>query len=402
MKIIDRFISGQYLFNFFLLLAVLFTIIVLIDFSLNFDEYADAASRASKAATQQEVLPVSTQGEGGGSGGSGGRALPEFLRMPAATAHVVWDLWWPRFFQLTGFLIGVVMVGAMGFTCSQLVKNREFIAVLASGVSLHRMALPIVITSVGLCLLQVVNREMIVPHLAPLLTREKKQAGTQSLGVTSQPLCSDSLGRLFYAQSVNLDTDTITGLYIWERDSNGLMTSRITAESAKYQDGAWVLTNGQIQTRESTSLQSQFPPPKSLDKFITDLDPTVLKLRRFEGYSYNLSTSQLSELIARYQSLPEAPISRIEALERIKFGRYSMVTVNLLAVVLCLPFFLRREPCNMVVQSLYASPIALCAISSGLIGATTAVPALPPLVSVFVPVLVMIPLCVAAVTSVRT
>jgi hypothetical protein len=67
-----------------------------------------------------------------------------------------------------------------------------------------------------------------------------------------------------------------------------------------------------------------------------------------------------------------------------------------------MPFFLRREPCSMVIQSLKAAPAALAAIGVGFAGAVGTIPGLPPHVSVFVPALILLPLSIAAVSGMRT
>jgi lipopolysaccharide export system permease protein len=375
MSILDRYIARQFLSNFVMLLGGLLVIILVIDFSLNFDEYVEIGSKLTK--------------ESGGI--SALRAVGAF-----------WDLWWPRLFQLFGFLMGLGMVAAMGFTCAQFVKNRELIAMLSGGISLHRAARPIIVCAILLTGLQVINREVIVPRLSPLLVRDKKQAGSKNLGVISQPLCTDGNGRLFYARSVNLDTNTIEGLYVWERDAAGLMTRRITADSASFSDGAWQLTHGQVTDRRATLANGRQPAPDPVARFETDLDPTALRMRRFEGYSHNLSCAQINELLERFEKLPEPPERRINDLIRTKWGRFGLMATNLLALVLCMPFFLRREPANMVVQTLSAAPVALTAIGLGFIGAVTTIPGLSPQMSVFVPALVIIPLAIAAVSNVRT
>ncbi|MCX5689214.1 MAG: LptF/LptG family permease, partial [Planctomycetota bacterium] len=197
MKILDRYIARQFLLNFALLMGSLLTIIMIIDLSLNFDEYAEIGAKIVAA-----------------SGGT------KFI----ATLGVFWNLWWPRLFQLIGFLMGLGLVAAMGFTCAQMVKNRELIASLAGGLSMMRIARPMLIVACILTGLQIVNRELLVPSLAPLLVRDKRQAGSTTLGVMYQPLCTDGAGKLFYARGVNLDTNTIEGLYVWERDEAGLAT----------------------------------------------------------------------------------------------------------------------------------------------------------------------------------
>ncbi|MEI7657509.1 MAG: LptF/LptG family permease [Phycisphaerae bacterium] len=375
MTILDRHIARQFLQNFVLLVGGLLTIIMLIDFSLNFDEYAEIGGRLAAA--------------GGGL-------------KTATTVWVFWNLWWPRLFQLVGFLLGLGLVAAMGFTAAQLVKHRELVAALAGGISLHRVARPMFLAALLLTGLQALNRELLIPSLAPLLVRDKKQAGSEQLGVMSQPLCTDSTGRLFYAQGVNLDTQTIEGLYVWERNAAGLMTRRITATRARWQDGAWVLTEGRVVDRRGGAAGGS-PAASPIDRIETDLDPTALKIRRFEGFSHNLSCRQINELLARFETASVATDQRrIDELERVKWGRFGLMVTNLLALAACMPFFLRREPCSMVIQSLKAAPAALMAIGLGFVGAVGSIPGLPPHVSVFVPALILLPLSIAAVSGMRT
>jgi len=107
MSLLDRAIARQFLFNALTLLGILFALIIIIDFSLNFDEYLLIASALAKEQQQ---------------GGT--------VRVGALTAWIVFDLWWPRLFQLYGYLIGLVLVAAMGFTSAQMSKNRELVRFL--------------------------------------------------------------------------------------------------------------------------------------------------------------------------------------------------------------------------------------------------------------------------------
>jgi len=378
MSLLDRYIARQFIANIAMLFVALFAIILIIDFSLQFDEYTEIASRLAR----EWKWPRSE------------------LRESGLAVVLVLDLWWPRFFQLFTFMQGLVMVGAMGFTAAQMVRHREFVAMLAGGISLHRIARPILIVALAFTVLQALNHEVLLPRLAPLLTREKKEAGTRQLGVTRQPLCADSSGRLFYARAFNLDLETLEDVRVWERDERGLMTRRITAARAAWDGRGWVLEDGAAETRQTgTDARREVLPIGRID---TDLDPTALKLRRFEGFAANLSTPQLTELIHRFQAQPRPPEARIAKLERLRYGRFAVMLCNILGLLICMPFFVRREPANMVVQSLYCAPVAVASVLGGAIGATASVPGLPPQVSVFLPVMVLVPLAIASVTSVKT
>ena len=75
---------------------------------------------------------------------------------------------------------------------------------------------------------------------------------------------------------------------------------------------------------------------------------------------------------------------------------------TLLAIVICLPFFVTRVPKNMVIQSMKCAPVAMAALMGALLGAEAPIAGVPPQLAVFAPVLVLAPLAVLSVTSVKT
>jgi lipopolysaccharide export LptBFGC system permease protein LptF len=262
--------------------------------------------------------------------------------------------------------------------------------------------------TLGLITLHALNREFIIPDLAPRLTRDVKQRDSAAL----RDFTTDAQGRLLYLREIRVDpakganAGEVRGFFAWERDQDGLITSRTWANSAKWHDGAWELKDG---LRAPRGVMENAGPgarvtPQPIARLATDIDPTALKLRRFEGLAANLSTRQLTQLIARYELMESSPAiqRRIETYNRIRFGRVATLASTFLAVLVCLPFFLRKEPANMLTQSLYAAPVALGAFAGTLVGTTAAVPGLPATLGVFVPVILMIPLAIASITSIRS
>lgn len=378
MNLLDRYIARQYLTNIVLLFVLLFAVVIVIDFSLNFDEFTDIAERLAKAWQWPNTV----------------------LSRGALSVALVLDLWWPRLFQLFYYLLGLVLVGAMGFTCAQFVRHREFVAILAGGISLRRVARPMLVVAGLMSLLQLADSEFALPALAPLLTREKTDAGNHQLGAARVAVCADASGRLFYARSFDPDRGRVEGLWVWERDAHGLMTRRITATSAQWERGAWTLADGKAETRRPGAGSERVTTP--LARLETDLDPTALKVRRFTGYSGNLSIAQLSDMLAKFRALPSPPETRLAQLERIRSGRGAAVVCNFLTLLICMPFFIRREPANMVTQSLKCAPVAVLALVGAAVGVTTGIPGLPPTIEPFVPALVLLPVAIAAVSSVKT
>jgi len=374
MNTLDRYIARQYLFNVLALLIVLFSFVVAVDVSLNIDKYIEAARKLEP--------------------GAGG------LRVSTLVVGGVLDIWWPKLLQLFNYLIGLVLVAAMGFTFTQLVRHRELVAVLAGGVSLHRVARPILIVAACVMGLRMINSEVILsnPSIAPLLTREPSDFGRRRWAEFPVRLIPDAQGRVFLAEKFDPGAGTMENVTICERDDHGHAQRAIIAGHAAWDGSAWVLTAARVQPLTLTAGGTPAPgavelPPRSIQ---TDLGPEALKLKRFEAFSQTLSWGQISDLLKT--SRPEMR----DKLQRIRWSRISQTVSALLVLVITIPFFLVREPKNMLVQSLKCAPIGIVSMMGAILFSTVQWPLLPPGFGVFVPVLVLIPAAIASVSWMRT
>ncbi len=382
---LDRYIARLYLFNVLALVAVLFSFVVAVDVSLNVDKYIEGVDKMDPGAG--------------------------FIRRGILIALGVMDIWWPKLLQLFNYLVGLVLVAAMGFTFTQLVRHRETVAVLAGGISLHRMARPVLIVAAGVMVLRWVNSEVILsnPRVAPLLTRDPGDIGKRSWSEFRVNLVPDAANRVFLAEKFDPTQGEMENVTIFERDKppelsdagtlqGGHVQRAIRAERARWDGHSWVLTGAKIQpmqlTQGGTPTGEALPPAP--DKITTDLSPEALKLKRFEAFSQSLSWGQISELLRT--SRPEVR----DKLQRIRWSRVSQTISSLLVLVITMPFFLTREPRNMVVQSLKAAPIGIVAMMGGILLSAVAWPGLPPAFGVFVPVLILIPCAIGFVAWMRT
>jgi lipopolysaccharide export system permease protein len=376
MMLLDRYIIRQYLTNIVALMIILGLFVVTIDASLNLNRYWERA--AELTTVSGELAPV--------------------LKRAVLTPLLVLDLWWPRLLNLFNFLLGMLLVAAMGFTCSQLVRNRELVAVLTSGQSLFRIARPILVVALGLTLLQALSQEFVMPRVAPLLARETRDAGSHRLGTSDVPLTDDGLDRLFYAREFNADRATLTDLYIWERDGMGIAQRRIFAPEASWRDGGWDLGSAQV-------IGLAGPAGEVPTRIETDLDPTKINMNRNAKFGNHLSFTQTAEMLRRLDRLgadSEEVARTRDRLQRASLGRISAMMSNLLTLTIAMVFFITREPRNMVWQSLKCAPIAMIALIGGVIGAAVPLPGVPVALSVFLPVMVLAPIAIAMVSRVRT
>lgn len=378
--ILDRYIARQYLTNILALLIIVSCFVVAVDVSLNLNRYWKVAVDWS-AATPDADSP---------------------LRRVLLTVILILDLWWPRLIGLVTFLLGLVMVGAMGFTTSQLVRHRELVAVLTSGQSLFRVARPILLVAVGMTVLQGLNQEFVIPKIAPLLIRDQSSAGQKTLGTSQLKPTVDENGWIYYAAAFDADRGTLTDLYVWERDKETkLMTRRIHASSARWRAGGWDLQDPSVESRKQGS-PNPGPAPTRL---VTLLDPTQLKMRRYAKYGQNLSWTQCAQMLRQLdRSGVDAEQMRRtrEQLVRASLGRISTMLSNLLTLMIAMSFFLTREPRNMLGQSLKCAPIGIVSLMGAVLGTAATVPGVPTALSVFIPVMVLTPVAIAMVSRVRS
>lgn len=378
---LDRYIARQYLLNILVLLVLLFSFVVMVDVSINLTRFFRSAGAM-----------VGREAESSG------------LRQAIITVLLVANLWWPRLLQLFNYIIGLVLIGAMGFTFTQLVRQREVVAMLAGGVSLWRAARPILLVAALMVTLQVLNQEIVIPRIAPLLTRDTSSAADQQVDAFPVRLTIDGSGRLIAAARFRPSTATMENVHIWERNPQGRATRRISAESAVFEPGpggtggSWRLINPKVasfaMTRSGSPTEAE-PPPTRLD---TDLSPTTLLVGQFTTFSQSLSWRQIAHVLGTPGVRPEVA----ETLTRVGLGRVSGILCTMLALVICLPFFLTREPRNMVVQSLKCAPIAIITTLGAVLGTAMPIPGLPAAAAVFIPVVILAPLAIAAATAVKT
>lgn len=383
MNTLDRYIARQYLFNVIALLVVLFSFVVAVDVALNIDRFFAAADKLNP----------------------GGDAFRRVVLMVIG----VLDIWWPRLLQLFNYLVGLVLVAAMGFTFTQLSRNREIVAVLAGGISLHRVARPVLIVAACVMGLRLVNSEFILsnPRVAPLLTRDQGDIGKRSWAEVPVRLERDGQNRILLAEKFDPSAGVLEKLTIWERDPSGIARRAITADRAVWTsppppvpaaDGWYELASPMVLPLtlaaggSSVETQGQRAPTR----LQTDLNPEALKLRRFERLGETLSWAQIGEM------LPTAQPELRDKLQRIRWGRLSQIISSILALIITMPFFLTREPKNMLLQSLKSAPVGIFTLVGGVLLSGVPWPLLPPGFAAFVPVLILVPVAVASVSWMRT
>ncbi|MAA52727.1 MAG: hypothetical protein CMJ41_06875 [Phycisphaerae bacterium] len=374
MQILDRYIVVRVLVNFIILFLLLYLFAATIDVILNLERFDEVArARLSEDAG--------------------------LLRRIVTSLLLAFNFHGPQFFQFYAYLHGLVAIGAVGFTLSQMSRHRELVAMLAAGRSLFRASAPIIGVVFVLGLLQVVNQELVLPRLAPLLLRGHDQIGMEGTSAFPVPFTTDSQQRLLQSPAFDPTLETLATPSIIVRDERGRTVERIRAASASWDEtqGAWMLEKGTVvRIRHGASDSTTASRPEPVDRYETDLSPDLLTVRRFGQYTGMLSSWQIGSLL-------ESPdVEEADTLRRSRYARWATILVNILVMLIALPFFMHREPTNLLARSLLC---AVVVVPLYLVVATfmlVPLPGISPALGAFLPVIVLLPVSLARFGWIRS
>jgi len=376
MILLDRVILLRFLGSFLLLFAIFFTMAVALDVVLQIDEFVDV-SKEAVAAGRYESLPV-------------------------AVTVAILDFHGPRIFQFFGFVVGLVAVAAAGFTLSSMVKHRELVAIASAGVGLVRVGLVILAAAFALNLVALVNGELVLPRLAPMLLRKHDAILARGLREYEVPLTRDADNALLRAARFDPEGGRLVDVLLLRRDESGRAVSRISATAADWDEASssWILEGGEaIEIRpvggETVAAGQVVRTSRPVERFETDLSPAALLVRRSAEYAQLLGLVELQRL--REDAGPAGDV-----LARTYYARFAQVAVNLLVLAAVLPCFLLREPRPLLAQSAKAAAIAVPGILGSMAIMTVELPGLPSALSSFLPAALLLPIAAARLAWLRS
>jgi lipopolysaccharide export system permease protein len=306
MKLLDKYIAKNFLVGYGIAFAVLIGLRILIDLFVNIDEFTEHA----------------------------GVGYHEIIRNIINFYAINSSLYFRDF-------AGMIIVVAAAFSLGKLVRGGELIAVMASGVSLKRIIVPIIVLALIFTAALVIDQEFIIPSLAPQLARSHDTLpGEETYDVD---FISDSNGALVCAQRFDVKNATLYYPTILTRTRipNTLrwtVTGRISAEKAvyNYQTEQWDLIEG----RYTEKAVAKAPEP--IEHFDTDLTPTDIPIRHRARYKTLLSSVQLSKLAAAGTKVKD-----VAQLYSQKHFRITDPIINFVMLLVSLPILVCRDPRSM-------------------------------------------------------
>ncbi len=228
-RTLDRYILRSYLQSFLLCLLVMLSVRIVGDLSANMDEFA-------------ELLTTPNPDTG---------ANFTFWDM------VCWifSYYGNQLFVYVAELGGTIIVAAAAFTVARMNYTNELTAMLASGVSLHRVVVPILLAAVAFSALVAVDQEYVIPNVRDKLILDPDAFGVRE-GVNVR-LIPDERSTVWYATLYDPNTRTASNpLWILRDADNYAYQAHIVSTKAiegtfGKEHGWWTTEDGVIGCRRA-------------------------------------------------------------------------------------------------------------------------------------------------------
>lgn len=370
MKTLDRYIVKLFLQNYVILGVVLGGLYILVDLIIDLDEFVKA----------------------------GREHADRFGGTLISTLWVMGDYYGPMMLLIYSAMSGLLVVAAMGFTIAQLQRTRELTAILASGVSLYRVAAPVLIAGFTLNLMVLPVQELAIPKLADKLVRSKSQVGQPTLREHPVHYAKDDAGSLISAASFSAAKGELSDVRIIEREESGRQSVLIRAGKATWSesDAAWRLESGLAFKPGDAESGVGALSGEPIDFYRTELSPKVLITRRAALFVRLQSLQQLQEMRAN----AALTFDQRERIAQVMWSRFTTLILGVLILLMGLPFFLTRVPGNILINSAKASGITIGAWATGLV--LVQVGGLSALTAALLPVVLFVPISFYLVTTIKT
>ena len=391
MRILDRYILKSFLVNYLLALGVMLGMYVLLDLIVNVQDFARGA----------------TPGPGSGAG------------MAAGVAPSAWDIASDMFdyyfYQLPVIfqqVSGIIPTLAAGFTMVRMTRHHELTAMLSSGVSLYRVAAPIILVSIALAALHVINQEFIIsrPFIIEKLLRKHDEVNQAALHNEPLLFIKNSDGSLLSAREYDPVKRKMTDVFIVYRSPTGTPISHTYAPQALWEvppgkaTEAWVLSGpdrskASVIAEDDTGGQGATRRPAFTAPMVvltTQLTPEQIELILSKKAVDYLSSSRVRDL-ALFSPEVNRPL-----LYKIMHLRFTQPLMNIVMLLIGIPFLLTREPNRLIINMFY------CTAVSGVIFVATFVifqmggTQLDPLLAAWLPVLVFGPFALVMMDTIQT
>lgn len=359
---LDRYVIRSFLVNYFLALLILVSLYVLVDLSLNFDEFTERAAG--------------------------------WLLVGNICSYYGYNI-----LVYYAQLAGLITVIAAAFTLARMMWANELTAILASGTSLYRVAAPLVVLGVVFNFLWLVDQEILVPRWAHKLARPHDDV--QGRRVEKLWFVEDG-DRLLSAVKFFPYRHRLWNVIILEREESGDFGDFITADLATWNPigQVWEAERGLLRRRVDVPEPGQVAAmPRLREEPIRELPITLapedLRLRQVSRWVDFLSLEEL-------RSLQRGGTANIGQVLHLMHVRVTTLGVYVLLLMLGLPLLLRRDPKDLAAYAGLCLLVLLACFGFTFLCHHVVVYERSPALPAWLPILVFGPVAVVLWDAVKT
>ena len=188
------------------------------------------------------------------------------------------------------------------FVLGRMIRNNEFVAMKAGGMSVYRILTPVLIVTLVICAFFALFYDRIASpayHEANLLQKKIGPSYGKHLVFKSRG------NRIFYSHRINLKKKEIRNLTIWESNEAGQLERTIYAKAATWTPTHWELTEGHIrQFKNEAEVSYETFDQKSIERYEdparfigSDKDPKAMTIKELkEQIAYKKEAGQISRI----------------------------------------------------------------------------------------------------------
>lgn len=383
MKIIDRYILKGFAFSFAVVFLSMISLTIVVDMVVNLDEFMKI------------------------------RRLEDGTAITMIAQMVKYYTF--RSFEYFQWLSGAVTLIAAAFAIARLNKSNELIALKSSGVSIFRVMWPIIMCGIAIALMHIINQQFILPQMIDELTG--KRSGIRK-GEIELPYVADDKAALVYAPRyrpseetmyADIRTEAGSGRIIYRQPvriiqrnaSSGEVIAFIEADAARYDSsrGGWLLEGGV--RFEATKIGDAVPdgPPtgEAVEFYATSVTPQFLE-RHSSANAYNYMSYRSLDRLLRYRAAINADVVAVTM-----HKHFAKPVLNVILLLLGLPLVVGREGKNYMVSIMLCMGIFVGVLAMDYITTEFGMSGhMPPIVSAWLPVLLLAPPAVISLQRTNT
>ena len=280
MRTLDRYIVKSFVSAALLVLVALLLLRILSDMFFNMDEFAEQGKLA-------EVL------------------------------HGMLSYYGYHVFEYFSQLGGIIIVVSAGFTVFRMNHTNELTAMLASGISLHRVIWPIVLCAMLLGGLIILDQEVILPRIAPKLILQRDGSDERVGGEFAVGLVTDKYRTVWNSPTFDGESQRMLRPVYIVRDRNEKVA---LAKAYSMEWGSPAVVDGEVGWQLTAAMLSRMTP----GDIAYEISPTTRAVYTSVSGPIILEYAKRARLEAGMEIPPEGQYSRVMAPPTIADPAYQM------------------------------------------------------------------------------